>query len=183
MIGALVVVSGPSGSGKTSIIRRLLESTDLVFSVSATTRPPRPGERHGADYLFMSEEGFGELRDSGDLLEWAVYNGYSYGTPAAPVDAAVREGRTALLDIELIGARQVRERRPEAKMIFIAPPSPEELEARLRGRGDTPEREITGRLAIASAQLAEATELFDHIVVNDDLDVAAEEVANLISGP
>jgi len=181
--GALVVVSGPSGSGKTTIIRRLLQSIDLVFSVSATTRPPRPGERDGADYLFMSEEGFKELLDGGDLLEWAVYNGHLYGTPAAPVDAAVREGRTVLADIELIGARQVRERRPGAKMIFIAPPSEEELEARLRGRGDTPEREIRGRLAIASAQLEEAAGLFDHIVVNEDLDVAAEEVANLVIGP
>jgi guanylate kinase len=130
----------------------------------------------------MSRDEFRELIDGGGLLEWAVYNGNYYGTPAAPVDAAVGEGRRILLDIELVGARQVRTERPDALMIFIAPPSLEELEARLRSRGDTPEEEISGRLEIAPAQLAEATELFDHIVVNINLDEATEEVANLIIG-
>jgi guanylate kinase len=176
------VVSGPSGSGKTTIIRRLLERLGLEFSVSATTRQARSAEREGVDYYFMSRDEFRELIDGGGLLEWAVYNGNYYGTPAAPVDAAVGEGRRILLDIELVGARQVRTERPDALMIFIAPPSLEELEARLRSRGDTPEEEISGRLEIAPAQLAEATELFDHIVVNINLDEATEEVANLIIG-
>lgn len=176
------MVSGPSGSGKTTIIRRLLERLGLEFSVSATTRQARSAEREGVDYYFMSRDEFRELIDGGGLLEWAVYNGNYYGTPAAPVDAAVGEGRRILLDIELVGARQVRTERPDALMIFIAPPSLEELEARLRSRGDTPEEEISGRLEIAPAQLAEATELFDHIVVNINLDEATEEVANLIIG-
>lgn len=176
------MVSGPSGSGKTTIIRRLLERLGLEFSVSATTRQARPAEREGVDYYFVSRDEFRSLIDEGGLLEWAVYNGNYYGTPAAPVDAAVSEGRRVLLDIEMVGARQVRTERPDALMIFIAPPSLEELESRLRSRGDTPEEEISGRLEIAPAQLAEATELFDHIVVNVDLDEATEEVANLIIG-
>lgn len=148
--------------------------------MSATTRQARPAEREGVDYFFLSRAEFEALIDGGGLLEWAVYNGNFYGTPAAPVDTAVAEGRLVLVDIELVGARQVRDKRPEALMIFIAPPSLEELESRLRNRGDTPEDQIMGRLEIAPGQLAEATELFDHIVVNVDLDEATEEVANLI---
>lgn len=178
----MIVVSGPSGSGKTTIIKCLLERLDLDFSVSATTRPPRPGERDGVDYFFLSEEEFQQEIEDGGLLEWAIYNGNFYGTPAAPIDAAVEAGRDVLLDIELLGARQVRRYRPDALMIFITPPSLAELERRLRGRGDTTAEEISGRLAIASSQMEEAAELFDHVVVNDDLHRATDEVANLING-
>lgn len=150
--------------------------------MSATTRGARPDERHGVDYFFISEHDFKHLIESHGLLEWAMYNGNYYGTPAGPVESAVAEGRMILLDIELLGARQVRERRPDALMIFIAPPDVEELESRLRGRGDTSEADIRGRLEIATRQLEEANELFDHIVVNRDLDTATNEVANLIIG-
>lgn len=116
------------------------------------------------------------------LLEWAVYNGRYYGTPTQPVEAAIAAGQIIILDIELVGARQVRAQRPDALMIFIAAPSVEELERRLRSRGDTSEKDIEGRLAIAESQIAEAEELFDHIVVNRDLDEATAEVANLVIG-
>jgi len=176
----LIVVSGPSGSGKTTIIGRLLDLLDLDFSVSATTRAPRPGERDGIDYHFVTKEEFSAMRNDGSLLEWAVYNGNCYGTPAAPIDDSLGRHRDVLLDIEILGARQVRGRRPDATMIFIAPPSLEELESRLRGRGDTAASDILGRLEIARVQMEEAEELFDHIVVNEDLSTATAEVANLI---
>ena len=173
-------MSGPSGSGKTTIIRRLLEDIDIVFSVSATTRAPRPGEREGVDYHFVTTEEFESMISRGTLLEWAVYNGNHYGTPAEPVTKANESGADVLLDIELDGARQVRTHRPDALMIFVAPPSLEILEQRLRDRGDTSEEDIAGRLMIAESQLSEATLLFDHVVVNNVLDDAADEVANLI---
>ena len=179
---SLIVVSGPSGSGKTTIIGRLLDRLDLDFSVSATTRDPRPDEKDGIDYHFVTEDEFAALRDDGGLLEWAVYNGNCYGTPAEPIADSLSRGRDVLLDIEILGARQVRERRPDATMIFIAPPSPAELEARLRGRGDTSAADILGRLEIARVQMEEAEELFDYIVVNEELDTATAEVANLIIG-
>lgn len=150
--------------------------------MSATTRAPRPDEVHGVDYFFLDRPEFERLREEGGLLEWAEYNGNLYGTPTTPVEAAIAAGDIVLLDIELIGARQVRELRPDALMIFIAPPSVKELEARLRHRGDTSDEEIRGRLEIAESQLAEAEELFDHIVVNRDLEVATNEVANLVIG-
>lgn len=173
-------MSGPSGSGKTTIIHRLLERADIEFSVSATTREARPGEHDGVDYYFVSEEEFKQLIVEGGLLEWAIYNENYYGTPAVPVDAAVAAGRDILLDIELAGASQVRSSRPEAMMIFIAPPDLDELESRLRGRGDTSETDIKGRLEIARIQIEEAKDLFDHVVVNEDLDKATDRVANLI---
>lgn len=182
MSGRLVVVSGPSGSGKTTIIRKLLEKVSLEFSVSATTRAPRPGEIEGADYFFLTEEEFRKLITDDGLLEWAMYNGNYYGTPVLPIEAALREGKDVLLDIELLGARQIRDHRPDALLIFIAPPSLDELESRLRGRGDTTERDIENRLQIARGQMEEAPDLFDHIVVNDDIDRAVDEIENLVIG-
>ncbi len=176
-------MSGPSGSGKTSIIRRLLAEMDIVFSVSATTRAPRPGERDGVDYHFVTTEEFEVMIDENALLEWAVYNGNQYGTPAEPIKEANDAGVDVLLDIELEGARQVRAHRPDALMIFVAPPSLAILEQRLRNRGDTSEPDIRGRLMIAESQLAEASQLFDHVIVNEVLDEATDEVANLIIGP
>ena len=181
MAGRLLVISGPSGSGKSSIVRELLDRLDLVFSVSATTRLPRPGERHGVHYEFVSRRKFDAMIKADELLEWAEYNNRLYGTPALPVDAAVEEGRDVLLEIETQGARQVRENRPNAEMFFIAPPSLEELERRLRSRGDTLEADIEDRLRIAQAELVEAPELFDHIITNEDLRRAIEETLNLIT--
>jgi guanylate kinase len=175
-------MSGPSGSGKTSIIRRLLDRIDIVFSVSATTRSPRPGETQGVDYDFVATEEFEEMVASDALLEWAIYSGNHYGTPASPVEAEIAAGRDVLLDIEFDGARQVRAQRPDALMIFVSPPSTEVLEQRLRSRGDTASQDIANRLKIAETQLEEAPGLFDHIVVNDVLDRATREVADLIIG-
>jgi guanylate kinase len=174
-------MSGPSGSGKTSIIRKLLERLDILFSVSATTRPPRPGETQGVDYNFVTTEEFEEMITRDALLEWAIYSGNHYGTPSDPIETETAAGRDVLLDIEIKGARQVRAQRPDALMIFVTPPSTEELEQRLRSRGDTSSQDIASRLMIAESQLKEAPSLFDHIVVNDVLEHAVDEVANLIN--
>jgi guanylate kinase len=179
--GRLLVVSGPSGSGKSSIVRELIDRLGLEFSVSATTRLPRPGERHGVHYNFISRRDFEAMIENDELLEWAVYNNRYYGTPLAPIDETLEDQRDILLEIEIQGARQVRERRPDAVMYFIAPPSLEELEKRLRRRGDTSEEDIEDRLEIARSEMAEAPELFDHIIVNDNLDQAISELEGLIT--
>ena len=181
MAGRLLVISGPSGSGKSSIARELLDRLDLVFSVSATTRLPRPGERHGVHYEFVSRRDFDAMIKRGELLEWAEYNNRLYGTPTFPVDAAMEQGKEVLLEIEIQGARQVREKRPDAEMFFISPPSLEELQRRLRRRGDTSEADIEDRLRIAEAEMIEAPELFDHIIINEDLQQAIEETLELVT--
>lgn len=183
MSGRLLVVSGPSGSGKSSIVKELLDRLDLEFSVSVTTRLPRPGERHGDHYSFVSRKDFEQMIENGELLEWAQYNNRYYGTPAAPVAAATAAGRDILLEIEIQGARQVRAKRPDALMFFIAPPSIEELEKRLLRRGDTSVADIEDRLEIAETEIAEAEGLFDHTIVNDHLDRAVAEIEGLITGP
>jgi guanylate kinase len=180
--GRLLVVSGPSGSGKSSIVRELLDRLDVEFSVSVTIRLPRPGERHGDHYNFVSRRDFEAMIENGELLEWAIYNNRFYGTPAAPIEQAVAEGRDILLEIEIQGARQVREQRPDAVMFFVAPPSMDELERRLRRRGDTSEEDIEDRLEIAEQEMQEAPILFDHVIVNDDLDRAIEDIVGLITG-
>ncbi len=174
------MVSGPSGSGKSSIVRELLDRLDIAFSVSATTRLPRPGERHGDHYDFVSLKDFETMIEGGELLEWATYNNRYYGTPKAGVDAALVEGRDILLEIEIQGARQVRANRPDALMFFISPPSLDELERRLRQRGDTSAADIEDRLEIAKTEMEEAAGLFDHIIVNDHLERAVEEIEGLI---
>ena len=179
--GRVLVISGPSGSGKSSIIRRLVERVDLEFSVSATTRESRPGETHGVDYFFVSTEEFLEMIDRDELLEWAIYNSNYYGTPAEPVAKANAAGRDVLLDIEFQGARQVKTHRPDAVMIFIAAPSLLEMERRLRHRGDTSEEDIAARIEIARVQLEEAEHLFDHTVINEDLDIAVDQVVRLVT--
>lgn len=176
------MVSGPSGSGKSTIVRELLERLDVEFSVSVTTRLPRPGERHGEHYNFISRRDFEAMIDNNELLEWAVYNNRFYGTPAIPIEEALAAGRDILLEIEIQGARQVREHKPDAVMFFIAPPSLDELELRLRRRGDTSEDDIEDRLQIAESEIAEAPTLFDHVVVNENLDQAISEMVGLITG-
>jgi len=179
--GRLLVVSGPSGTGKSSIVKELLEQLGIEFSVSATTRLPRPGERHGVHYNFVSRRDFESMIEDDELLEWAEYNNRFYGTPAAPVEEALADGRDILLDIEIQGVRQVREKKPDAITYFIAPPSLEELERRLRRRGDTSEEDIEDRLEIARSQMEEAEDLFDHILVNDNLEQAIEEMLRLVT--
>ena len=174
--GRLFVVSGPSGAGKSTVLRALLERRkNLQFSVSATTRPPREGEEDGVHYYFLSVDTFREWIEQDAFLEHAAYVGNFYGTPRKYVEEALDQGNDVVLDIEVQGAAQVRQREPEAVHIFIAPPSWEELERRLRSRGtDTPER-IQERLSRARVEFVSAR-AYDYLVVNDALDTAVEEL-------
>lgn len=166
----LVVVAGPSGVGKGTIVRELLRRHPEVWlSVSATTRPPRPGEEDGVDYHFVSHDEFASLRNSGEFLEWAEVFGMNfYGTPRGPVEEHLAAGRPVLLEVDLDGARQVRRTAPEALQVFILPPSFEELQRRLAGRGTDDEASQRRRLATARVELA-ASQEFDEVIVNDDL--------------
>jgi guanylate kinase len=177
------VVSGPSGAGKSSVVAGLAERLPFHFSVSMTTRSARPGEVDGRDYRFVDRGRFLAARDAGELLEWAEYSGCLYGTPRGQVERRLAAGEDVLLDIEMLGARQVKAAFPAALLIFIAPPSLEVLEARLRGRGDTGDEQIARRLAAAASQIEEARARFDHIVVNDDLGRAIAEVAGILTAP
>ncbi len=167
--GVLLVLTGPSGAGKSTLVRALQDvNPGLAFSVSATTRAPRPGETNGVEYWFVTENEFGRMRDSDLLLEHAtVYNG-SYGTPRAPVIEALEAGRCALLDIDVKGALQVRAALPEAVLVFIAPPDRRTLEVRLRKRGTESDAVIERRMAAASEQLAGVVS-YDYVLVNEDL--------------
>jgi guanylate kinase len=179
--GRLVVISGPSGVGKSSIIDAIVESTASIFSVSATTRDPRPGEVDGVDYHFVSKDQFIEARDSGRVLEWAEYGGNLYGTLRDPVVEALDAGTNVILDIENEGAKQVRAAYPAATLIFITPPDLDELEKRLRGRGDTSPRDVERRLGVAAHQMAEAPSVYDHTVENRGLDAAISHVLDILN--
>ena len=173
--GALFVVTGASGTGKTTLVKSALaDIPGIGWSVSATTRAMRPGEVDGKDYHFVGHEAFSALRAEGALLEWAEVYGNRYGTPRAPVEAALARGRSILLEIDYQGARQVRAALPEAVSIFVLPPSPEVIEARLRGRSTDSEAVIARRVADAHSQLVHCGE-FDYIVVNDDLASATDQ--------
>ena len=178
--GRLFVVSGPSGAGKSSVVAGVRQRRPLYFSVSATTRDPRPGETHGVHYWFLEPDEFATLLDTGELLEWAEYNGRQYGTLRKPVIDHLASGEDVVLEIEVQGARRVRANHPDAVMFFIVPPGLDELEGRLRRRGDTSEMDIRRRLDIARREMEEAETLFDHIVVNDVLERAIEEVDSLM---
>ena len=184
MTGRLVVIVGPSGVGKGTVVRRLRSLyPEIWFSVLATTRAPRPGETHGVEYLFISEEEFLNLDTSGGMLETAeVFGLNQYGTIAAPVDEAVARGDIALLEIDIDGARQVKARRPEAFTVFIAPPSFEELARRLQSRGTETPEVVATRLATAREELL-AIDEFDAVVVNDSVERAARELAEIIGLP
>ena len=179
--GTLYVVSGPSGAGKSSVVRGLRTRRTFYFSVSATTRQPRPGEIEGVHYQFQSEAAFDRLVEEGSLLEWAEYNEHRYGTPRQPVVEHLEQGHDVLLEIEVQGARQIRGSYPAAVMFFILPPSIEELEGRLRLRADTSEEDIHQRLLIARQEIADARGVFDHVVVNDDLERAIAEIDGLMA--
>lgn len=179
--GKLVVISGPSGAGKSTVIKKAMELRgDLCFSVSVTTRGPRPGETDGVDYFFVSAEKFEELAAAELLLEHAEYVGNRYGTPRSYVEDRLNEGISVVLDIEVQGASQVRRNVPEAVSIFVLPPSGRELERRLRGRNTDSEEKIRDRLIQAKRECAEAGK-YDYIVINDDPDVAAKEVDSIIT--
>lgn len=177
----LTVVSGPSAVGKGTVVGRLVQCHPTVWvSVSATTRPPRPGEHDGVAYRFVDEESFDRMITDGDLLEWAQVHGrHRYGTPRKPVLEALRAGRQAILEIDLQGARQVRRSCPDARFVFVAAPSWEELVQRQAGRGTETAAEQAQRQTTARAEMAAADE-FDHVVINTDVDDAVHELATLL---
>lgn len=174
------MISGPSGVGKGTVVRRLLESNPaLAFSVSATTRAPRPGEAQGRDYFFVSDDEFDRMSAAGEFLEWAEIYGHRSGTLSAAVEAARSAGRDIVLEVDVQGARAVRERVPDAVLIFLAPPSPLELARRLEARGTESEESLRRRLEAVGEEMRQAT-WFDHVVVNEGLDQAVSEVASII---
>lgn len=178
----LLVIAGPTAVGKGTVARRILETnSDIVLSVSATTRQPRKGEIDGESYFFLSDAEFDELIESGEMLEFAVVHGtHRYGTPRQPVLAAIEAGKNVLLEIDIQGASQVKEQMPEAITVFIAPPSWHELVRRLEGRGTEDAGEMQRRLATARIEL-QAQDQFDHVVVNDDVAKCAQSVVELLS--
>lgn len=174
-----MVLAAPSGTGKTTIAHALVEGSDaFTFSVSATTRPPREGEEDGVDYLFVSDERFDAMVRAGEMAEWAVVHGHRYGTPTANLEAAAERGEHVVLDIDVQGAKQIRESVPEAVLIFIFPPSAETLAERLAGRGTEAREETRRRLVAGRGELEEARN-FDYIVVNEELDTAVDEVREI----
>ena len=166
--------------GKSTIIDAVLDATPSAFSVSATTREPRTGEVEGVDYFYVDRQTFNAKVHSGEILEWAEYGSNLYGTLRSSVEPTLASGRNVLLDIENEGAKQIRVAFPEALLIFVAPPDVDELRARLLGRGDTTEDDIALRLSTAEQQISEAPDVYDHIIVNTDLDRAISEVLRIL---
>ncbi|AUC60473.1 guanylate kinase Gmk [Cyanobacterium sp. HL-69] len=180
--GKLFVITGPSGVGKGTLVRSLLSAhTQLFVSISATTRQPRTGEVDGKDYYFLTTAQFESMIEEENLLEWAQYAGNYYGTPKQAVVEQINQGKTVILEIELLGARQVKENFEQSQLIFILPPSEEELERRLRGRGNDAEEAIKKRLARAKEEIA-AQDEFDYKIVNDQLESAIAQLENIIFG-
>lgn len=178
--GILIVLSAPSGCGKSTIVNGLLKKRDrLKFSVSATTRSPREGEVDGRDYFFVSHEKFAEMVENGEFLEHAQYVKNRYGTPRGPVERELEAGNDVMLDIETQGAFQVRKQRPDALMVFLLPPSFEELERRLVLRGKDSAEDIKRRLEAAGSECLKADK-YDYRIVNDDVDRAVEEFNSII---
>ena len=179
--GRLFVVSGPSGAGKSTVLTIALEDrVDTCFSTSVTTRAPRPGEVDGVDYFFIDHQRFYEMVKNNELLEHAEFVSNRYGTPKAYVIQKMEDGFNVILDIEVQGARQVNKKMPDAVKIFIVPPSIEELEHRLRGRGTDSEEAIKGRLTRARQEYLEA-DFYDYIIINDDVEKAANELTSIIN--
>lgn len=179
----LTVVAGPSGVGKSSVVKEMVRRwPELFVSVSVTTRPPRTEERPGEHYHYVDRATFARMIERGELLEYAEYAGNCYGTPAAPVHAALREGRFTLLEIEVQGARQIRAAMPDALLVMLVPPSWEVLDGRLSGRGTEDAAGRERRMRAAREELDAAGE-FDATVVNDDVRRAARELISLMVGP
>ena len=178
--GKLFIISGASGVGKGTVLKAIMQKRqDLMFSVSATTRPPREGEVEGVHYYFVTKETFEDMIRKGEFLEYDAHAANYYGTPRAQMEEKLSRG-LVLLDIEPNGAKAVREKRNDATLIFIMPPSMEELERRLRGRGDTPEDQIAMRMERAGWEM-EQRSWYDHVVINDDARRCADEILSIIS--
>ena len=178
--GKLIVISGASGVGKGTVLGIMMEKRkDLSFSVSATTRPPRPGEIDGVHYYFITREKFEDMIAAGEFLEYDAHAANYYGTPRAQAEEKQTHG-PVLLDIEPKGAKQVKEKAPDAVLIFIMPPSVQELERRLRGRGDTSEEQIQMRMERATWEMEQRV-WYDHVVVNDDPERCAQEILKIIA--
>ena len=178
--GTLFVVSAPSGAGKTTLCREMrLRLHDLAYSVSVTTRPPRPGEIDGTDFRFVGEAEFRRLLAKNEMAEWATVHGNLYGTPAAPLETALREGRDVLLDIDTQGAAQLRARYPDAVLVFVVAPSIGDLEQRLRERRSDSEREIARRLQRAREEVM-LWKRYDYLIVNRDVKEAMEQLESII---
>jgi guanylate kinase len=184
--GRLIVVSGPSGAGKSTLIKASLQAVPgLAYSVSATTRGPRPGEVDGRDYIFLSRKEFERWIEEGRFLEWAEYSGNLYGTPEQKVEEFLEEGKSVILELELQGARQVQLMRPDAVMVFVRAPSLEETRRRLAGRATETEEALESRLATAVGEVA-ASDEFDHEVINEEIEKARkdmiEKMESIVSG-
>ncbi len=182
--GLLLVVSGPSGVGKTTIVHRMQQQLGGHFSVSATTRPRSNEETDGVDYYFVTPSEFDRMQRGGEFLEWAeVFGRHAYGTPRRPVEQALERGELIILDIDVQGARQVRQAMPSAFMVFILPPDEEELMRRLQARGRDDQEAIERRFAEAQHEIRQATEvkLYDAFVINDDLERAVEETCRVVN--
>jgi guanylate kinase len=175
-----LVIAAPSGAGKTSLARALIDRhPDVVFSISATTRPAREYERQGVDYMFVDDERFDAMIRDEELLEWAIVHGRRYGTPRQAVSQLVQEGRTVVLDIDVQGARQIRGSYPDAVLVFILPPSAAELNRRLLGRGSEGAAQRATRLRTALKEIGAAAE-FDYVVVNDEFERALASIEAII---
>jgi guanylate kinase len=178
--GKLFVISGTSGVGKSTVLAQLMQKrSDLIFSVSATTRDPRPGEEDGISYYFIGKNEFEDMIQKGEFLEYSAHMDNYYGTPKAQLEEKLARG-VVLLDIEPNGAFRVQKARPDAVLVFIAPPSMEELERRLRSRGDTSEEQIEKRLARASWEMEQSAK-YDYIVINGEVETCADEIINIIA--
>lgn len=181
MKGKLIVISGPSGVGKSTVIKQVMSVyPNLQFSVSATTRPMRPGEVDGKNYFFVDKAQFQKMIDEHALLEYAEYVGNYYGTPEEPLEQALEQGKDILLDIEVQGALNVKRLRPDAVLIFMLAPSFREIEKRLTGRGDTSPDLVRNRLERARWEYSQAKQ-YDYLVVNDDVDRAAAEIRAILT--
>ena len=176
----LIIITGPSGVGKGTVVKELLDrNKDIWLSVSATTRNPRVGEKDGLNYYFISEERFKDMIDKKEFLEWAQFAGNYYGTPLSTVNEKIEKGFIVLLEIEVEGAKQIKEKFPESLSIFLLPPSKEELEKRIRNRGTEKEEAIDRRLSRANYEIASSNQ-FDFVLTNHDVDETVKEVFKII---
>jgi guanylate kinase len=176
----LIIITGPSGVGKGTVVKELLDrNKDIWLSISATTRNPRMGEKDGENYYFISDERFKDMIDKKEFLEWAQFAGNYYGTPLSTVNEKIEKGFVVLLEIEVEGAKQIKEKFPESLSIFLLPPSKEELEKRIRNRGTEKEEAIDRRLSRANYEIASSNQ-FDFVLTNHDVDETVKEVFKII---